>query len=117
MSGAGSTSGCDHQFHRLGAFALLVRLDVKCNASSCSQVLQSGPLDHANVNEHIAAAVIGLDEAIAKHFIEELDRTSHGHRETPAPYCTNRIENGRPILRHYAALVLLNLRWSSDYAS
>jgi hypothetical protein len=39
------------------------------------------------VNEHIAAAVIGLDEAIASFSIEELDRTSHGHRETPPPYC------------------------------
>jgi hypothetical protein len=39
------------------------------------------------VNEHIAAAVIGLDKAIASFSIEELDRTSHGHRETPPPYC------------------------------
>jgi hypothetical protein len=40
------------------------------------------------VNEHIAAAVIGLDEAIATFSIEELDRPSHGHRETPPPYCS-----------------------------
>jgi hypothetical protein len=37
------------------------------------------------VNEHIAAAVIGFDEAIAAFSVEELDRTSHGHRENSSP--------------------------------
>jgi hypothetical protein len=39
------------------------------------------------VHEHIAAAIIGLDEAVAAFSIEELDYSSHGHRETPPPYC------------------------------
>jgi hypothetical protein len=37
------------------------------------------------VNEHIAAAVIGLDEAVAAFSIEELDCPSHGHRENSSP--------------------------------
>src|ERR1700738_566438 len=82
------TSGRNHQVDRLGAFALLVRFDLECNALSFVQILQSGPLHRGDVNEHIAAAVIGLDEAIATFSVEELDRTSHGHRETPPPYCS-----------------------------
>jgi hypothetical protein len=35
------------------------------------------------VHEHIATAIIGLDEAVAAFSIEELDYSSHGHRETP----------------------------------
>src|SRR5580698_1716826 len=35
------------------------------------------------MNEHIATAVVGLDEAVAAFAVEELDRTCHGHRETP----------------------------------
>ena len=56
-------------FTTLGSFALLVRLDVECNALSCNQVHQPGPLDCGDVNEHIAAAVIGRDEAIATRFL------------------------------------------------
>src|SRR5712671_4622322 len=78
----------NHQVDRLGAFALLVRFDLECDALSFGQVLQPGSLHRGDVDEHIAAAVIGLDEAIATFSIEELDRTSHGHRETPPPYCT-----------------------------
>src|SRR4029077_18883380 len=89
----------------LEAFALLVRLDVESNTLSFSQVLQSGALDSGDVNKHIAAAAVGFDEAIATLSIEELDRTSHGHRETPPPYWTNIIESGRPIL------LVLPLRW------
>src|SRR5229473_4431978 len=44
------------------------------------------------MNEHIAAAVIGFDEAIATFSVEELDRTSHGHRENSYPV----------VLRRYA---------------
>src|SRR3979490_3178428 len=80
-----SVSSRNHQVDRLGAFALLVRFDLERNALSLCQILQSGPLDGGDVNEHIAAAVIGLDEAVAAFSIEELDRTNHGHRETPPP--------------------------------
>jgi hypothetical protein len=42
------------------------------------------------VNEHITAAVIWLDEAVASFSIEELDRTSHGHRENSSPVLLRR---------------------------
>src|SRR5665647_1337958 len=80
----------NHQVDRFRALALLVRFDLECNALSFGQVLQSRPLHGGDVDEHIAAAVIGLDEAIATFSVEELDRTSHGHRETPPPYCFRR---------------------------
>src|ERR1700686_1412934 len=76
----------NHQVDRLGPFALFVRFDLECDALSFGQILQPRALHRGDVNEHIAAAVIGLDEAIASFSIEELDRTSHGHRETPPPY-------------------------------
>ena len=64
----------NHQIDRLGALALLVRFDLEGDALSFGQILQSGPLHRGDVHEHIAAAVIGLDEAIAPFSIEELDR-------------------------------------------
>jgi hypothetical protein len=54
------------------------------------------------MNKHIAAAIIGLDEAVAAFSIEELDCSSHGHRETPPPYCsavTRNSRSGRPDIR------------------
>src|ERR1700688_4126388 len=77
----------NHQVDRLGAFALLVRFDLECDALSFGQVLQPRALHRGDVNEHIAAAVIRLDEAVASFSVEELDRPSSGHRETPPPYC------------------------------
>src|SRR6202011_113658 len=71
---------------RLGAFALLVRLYLECDALSFGQILQSRPLYCRDVNEHIAAAVVGLDEAIATFSIAELHDPSHGHREPPPPH-------------------------------
>src|SRR4029077_18246352 len=79
-----------HQVDRLGAFALLVRFDLECNALSFGQIFQSGPLDGGDVNEHIAAAVIGLDEAVPAFSIKELDCPSHGHRENSSPVLLRR---------------------------
>src|SRR5258708_35306588 len=80
-----SVSSRNHQVDRLGAFALLVRFDLERNALSLCQILQSGPLDGGDVNEHITTAIIGLDEAVAAFSIEELDCPSHGHLEPPPP--------------------------------
>src|SRR5216684_5026774 len=85
----------NHQIDRLGAFALLVRFDLECDALSFDQILQPRPLNRGDMNEHIAAAVIGFDEAIATFSVEELDRTSHGHRENSYPV----------VLRRYARRV------------
>src|SRR6185312_6964799 len=62
---------------------LLVRFDLECDMLPFGQVLESRPFHRCDVNEHIAAAVIRFDEAVAAFCIEELDRPSHGHRETP----------------------------------
>src|SRR4051812_1998819 len=80
--------GRNHKVHRLRAFAFLVRFDLEGDTLSFDQILQSCSFDCGDVNEHVAAAIIGLDEAIAAFSVEELDRTSHGHRETPPPYCS-----------------------------
>src|SRR3954463_12913850 len=75
--------GRNHEVHRLRAFAFLVRFDLEGDTLSFDQILQSCSFDRGDVDEHVAAAIIGLDEAIAAFSVEELDRTSHGHRETP----------------------------------
>src|SRR3984957_15067937 len=77
-----NTSGRNHEVDRLWPFAFLVRLDLECDALSFHQILQSGPFHGRDVDKHIAASVVGLDEAVAAFSVEELDRPSHGHRET-----------------------------------
>src|SRR3569832_1532576 len=72
----------NHEVDRLRPFALLVRRDVECDALSFGQILQPGALDGRNVNKHVAATVVRFDEAVAAFSVEELDRPSHGHRET-----------------------------------
>ena len=52
--------------------------------------LEPGPLDRGDVHEHVAPAVVRLDEAVAALGIEELDRTGHCHRETPLPVVARR---------------------------
>src|SRR3977135_3550081 len=78
----------NREVDRLRALALLVRFDLERNALSFGQILQPSPLYCGDVNEHIAAAIVGLDEDIAAFSVEELDRTTHGHRGTPPPYCS-----------------------------
>src|SRR5438270_145073 len=56
----------------------------RCNGSAASWV-EAGSLNGSDVHEYIAPAVVRLDEAVAPFGIEELDRTTHGHRETPIP--------------------------------
>src|SRR5690349_12750061 len=85
----------DHQVDRLGAFALLVRLNLEGDALSFGQILQSRPFDRGDVHEHIASAIVRLDEAVAAFSIEELDRPSHGHRETPPPQCSTAARTSR----------------------
>src|ERR1700730_15303637 len=90
--------GRNHEIDRLGAFALFVRFDLECDALSFGQVLQPGSLHGRDVDENIATAVVGLDKAVAAFSVEELDRSSHGHRETPpriAPPIRSRVSADR----------------------
>src|SRR5262249_29784303 len=75
----------NHQVDRLGTLALLVRFNLESDALSFGQILQSRPFDRGDVHEHVTPAIVRLDEAVATLSIEELDRTSHGHRDTPPP--------------------------------
>src|SRR5712691_3892502 len=79
------TSAGDDEVDGLRAFALLVGLDVEGDALPLGQRLEAGALDGGDVHEHVASAVVRLDEAVAALGVEELDRTCHGHRETPFP--------------------------------
>src|SRR4051794_32747332 len=49
---------------------------------------QSRALDRRYMDKHVATAVIRFDETIAALAIKKLDRTGHGHRETPLPDCS-----------------------------
>src|SRR5260370_32918236 len=114
---------------RLGAFALFLRSALDGNVLSFSKSLQPARLDRRDVNEHIAAAVVRFDETVAALSIEELDCPSHGHRETPPPYCsaaTRMSRNDRPTFaagclatfsrpasRHRSAWIFLGLDHSA----
>src|SRR5258708_26551586 len=70
---------------RLGALALLVGLHLERDVLPLGQRFEPGALHGRDVHEHVAPAVIGLDEAVAALGVEEFDGTGHGHRETPLP--------------------------------
>src|SRR5262245_32937172 len=78
-------SAGDDEVDGLRAFAFLVGLDIERDALSFGQRLEPGTLDGGDVHEHIAPAVVRLDEAVAALCIEELDRTCHRHWDTPNP--------------------------------
>jgi hypothetical protein len=42
------------------------------------------------MNEDIAAAIVRLDEAVAALTVEELNRSRHGHGQTPLPLLRRR---------------------------
>src|SRR5258706_47571 len=78
-------SAGDDEVDGFRALALLVGLDVEGEALPLAQRFEPGLLDRGDVHEHVAATVVGLDEAVAALGVEKLDRTCHGHRETPFP--------------------------------
>src|ERR1043166_8076655 len=80
-------SAGDDQVDRLRTLALLVGLDVEVDALAFVERFQPGALDCRDVHEHVAAAIVRLDEAVAPLRVEELDRTTLRHREAPLPQC------------------------------
>ena len=74
----------------LRTLALLVGLDVEGDALSFGQRLQPGPLDGGDVHEHVASAVVRLDEAVAALAIEELDRTAMAIGKLLSPWLLRR---------------------------
>src|SRR5262249_7138581 len=81
----GCRSAGDDEVDGLRTLALFIGLDVEGEALPLAQRFEPGPLDGGDVHEHVAAAIVGLDEAVAALGVEELDRTCHGHPETPSP--------------------------------
>src|SRR3954462_2770118 len=77
-------SAGDHEVHGLRALALLVRLDIEVDALTFVERCHSGALDRRDVDEHVAAAVVGLDETVAALAVEELDDSTLRHREAPS---------------------------------
>ena len=73
------------EVYSLGAFAFLVGLDIEGDALPFRKRFEPGPLDGGDVHEHVAAAIIGLDEAVTTLCIEELNDTCHCHWVAPNP--------------------------------
>src|SRR5450830_1797324 len=69
------SSGND-QVHGLRAFALLVGLDIEADLLSLVQALETGLFHGGDVDEHIACAIVRLDEAVAALAIEKLNDSS-----------------------------------------
>src|ERR1700691_6193422 len=75
----------DDQVDRLRTLALFIRLDVETDMLPLRQRFQSCALDVIDVNKHIAATVVGLNEPVAALAVEKLTCTAHCHRATPLP--------------------------------
>src|SRR5262249_7202311 len=78
-------SARDDEVHGLGAFAFLVGLHIEGYPLSFVKRLQAGTLDCGDVYEHVAPAIVRLDEAVAALGIEEFHRTCHCHRDYSYP--------------------------------
>src|SRR3954469_5969408 len=77
-------SAGDHEVHGLRAFAFFVRFDIEVDTLTFVERCHSGALDRRDVDEHVAAAVVGLDETVAALAVEELDDSTLRHREAPS---------------------------------
>ena len=78
---------------RLTAFGPLPFLSgstSKRDALAFVQRLQPRAFDRRDVDEHVASAIVRLDEAVTALAVEEFDRTGHCHRETPSPWLLRR---------------------------
>src|SRR5580698_9807126 len=75
----------NNEIYRLRTLTFLVRLNVEIDPLTFGQRFQARTFNSGDVHEHIAAAIIRLDEAIPAFAIEELDSTTHCHRATPYP--------------------------------
>src|SRR5665811_2273473 len=91
----------DDQVHGLRAFALLVRFNIEADALSLVQALESGLFHGGDVDEHIACAIVRLDEAVAALAIEKLHDSSLRHRETPLPALLRRRPHAQRLGRTF----------------
>src|ERR1700676_5038301 len=71
------TSSGDDEIDRFRPPTLLFGLDLEADALTLDQRFQPSAFNSGDVHEHVAAAVVGLDETVTAFAIEELDRTTH----------------------------------------
>src|SRR5579885_907265 len=90
----GARSAGDDQVDGLGPLALLVGLDVETDALSLVEALEPRLLDRRDMHEHVASAVVRLDEAVATLAVEKLHHPRLRHlqssRTAPPPAPTAR---------------------------
>jgi hypothetical protein len=68
------------EIFRAGLAAHLVGLELEVDLLAFRETGKTGPLDRADVHEHIAAAVVGLDEAKTLLAVKPLDSTCRHFR-------------------------------------
>src|SRR5262249_49495063 len=88
FAGGEASSTGDDEIHGLRPLSFFIGLDIEVDALPFVERFQSSAFNRRDVNEHVASAIIRLDEPIAAFTIEELHRTGHGHRETPPRGCS-----------------------------
>src|SRR5262249_4304529 len=62
-------------------------LDVESDALALHQRLEARAFNGSYVHEHVTAAIVGFDEAVAALTVEKFDRTGHCHCITPSRAC------------------------------
>jgi hypothetical protein len=78
LRGRAGSAGND-EIYGLGTLAFLIGFHVEADALPLNKRFQPCTFNSSDVNEHIAATVVRLDEAIAAFSVEEFDRTGHCH--------------------------------------
>src|SRR5918997_424833 len=86
---AAKISAGDHQVNSLGAFALLVRFNLKAEPLAFVQRFQPRTFDCGDVHEDVTPAVVRLHETIASFTVEKLHNARLRHREAP-PHALHR---------------------------
>jgi hypothetical protein len=72
-------SASNDEIYGLGTLAFLVGLHVEADALPLNKRFQPRTFNGGNVNKHVAAAIVWLDEAVTAFPVEEFDRTGHCH--------------------------------------
>src|SRR5271157_822074 len=72
-------SAGDDEIYGLGTLTFLIGLHVEADALPLNKRFQPRTFNGGNVDEHIAAPVVWLDEAVAAFPVEKFDRTGHCH--------------------------------------
>jgi hypothetical protein len=72
-------SASDDEIYGLGTLAFLIGFHVEADALPLNKRFQPCTFNGGNMNKHVAAAIVWLDEAVTAFPVEEFDRTGHCH--------------------------------------